>query len=329
MTPHHTIETPRSRAGAIAVIRLVHDRPEPIGLPAIRVNQVKLADLWGIDEGVVTRIDQASLLLMPHGGVAIVRQISNKLDALGAPLLEHDDPVRAYPEAGSPIEAHMLHALARAASPDAIDVLLKHARRWEALGAGAVEDAAGIEHSAHETQLARLIAPPLVAAVGRANVGKSTLLNALAGARVALVADLAGTTRDHVGASVDLSGLVVRWVDTPGIDDRITDAQEIGLSLRVVQGADLIVHCVDQGGDDGQLDPRLTRAITPQTPVVRVGTRADLGDHASATDARVALGDGRRDGLGELVGLLKSTLISPEALGDPRPWRFWLGPDGG
>lgn len=223
----------------------------------------------------------------------------------------------------------MLHALARAASPDAIDMLLEHARRWETLGARDPNDAQGPEHSPHEAVLARLIDPPLVAAVGRANVGKSTLLNALAGVQLALVADLAGTTRDHVGASVDLGGLVVRWADTPGVDERITEAQEIQLALRVIEHADLVVHCIDPVDDDGRLDPRLARAITASTPVLRIGTRADLGEHACATDARVALSDARREGLGELVGLLKNTLLPPRALADPRPWRFWLGSSGG
>ncbi len=58
---------------------------------------------------------------------------------------------------------------------------------------------------ARDRVLRRLIDPPLVVAIGPPNIGKSSLLNALAGRSVALVADEAGTTRDHVGGDAGIS----------------------------------------------------------------------------------------------------------------------------
>ncbi len=70
---------------------------------------------------------------------------------------------------------------------------------------------------------------------GRRNVGKSTLINALAGREVAIVSDVAGTTADPVFYDVDLDGLPVTLIDTAGIDD----VGELG-RLRVERTLDLL-----------------------------------------------------------------------------------------
>ncbi|MGD2058046.1 MAG: 50S ribosome-binding GTPase, partial [Anaerolineales bacterium] len=59
---------------------------------------------------------------------------------------------------------------------------------------------------------------PIVALVGRPNVGKSTLFNRLAGARLAVVDATPGTTRDRLVAEAEWNGIVFDVVDTGGID---------------------------------------------------------------------------------------------------------------
>ena len=59
---------------------------------------------------------------------------------------------------------------------------------------------------------------PIVALVGRPNVGKSTLFNRLAGERLAIVDDVAGTTRDRIMTETDWNGRPFEMVDTGGID---------------------------------------------------------------------------------------------------------------
>lgn len=323
---YHTIESPRSTPGAIAMIRVVHPDPSSLGLIDPAPGAIRLGSFFGIDEGVIVRMDADSILLMPHGGLAIVRAISAELSKRGVAHSALQNPAELFPEAENEIDAWMLWALSIAASPDAIDELLDQPRRWGDLGVKTIADANRIEEVADSRVLTRLITPAIVAAVGRANIGKSTLINALSGHQVAIVADVAGTTRDHVGVLVDLGGLVVRWIDTPGIDDRIGDGDEIDIAMRVVAQADLIVHCIDPSDQTGELDERLVRAIGQEIPLIRVGTRADLGSHEAHVDVAISIGSGGvSSGVETLVGSLREALVPSHALSSGLPWRFWEG----
>ena len=89
---------------------------------------------------------------------------------------------------------------------------------------------------------------PLVVIAGRANVGKSTLFNRLAGRRAALVADTPGVTRDRKEADAVLRGREVRLVDTAGLEEAPPDS--LAGRMRVsseaaLSRADLIVFVVD------------------------------------------------------------------------------------
>ena len=362
MKPYHVVETPTNAAGAIGMIRVVHPDPTQIGLKAPgmggaaggpggevnggaakSVNPLVLADLFGIDQGVIARWDEDSIMLMPHGGVAILHAISSALTQQGVPIQTRSDPRATYPEARTEIEAWMLETIAKSASPLAIDLLLAQPERWAAIGIDRIEQANQYHGSTAPRSLDRLINPPIVAAVGRANVGKSTLVNALAKEQVAIVADVAGTTRDHVGVMIDLAGVVVRWIDTPGIDERIGDSDELAIAIASIRRADLIVHCLDVDDESGMLDPRLAGAIDsatsatqaiPAIPVVRVGTRADLGTHACRVDlvlGREESGSNQAQlsGIEELVGRVGEVLVPAEDRRSPLPWRFWdaLGHD--
>ena len=80
--------------------------------------------------------------------------------------------------------------------------------------------------------------------VGRTNVGKSSLFNAIVGANRAIVSDIPGTTRDVVSATIDIGGYMVNLSDTAGIR-RATDAiEKIGIARTKseIENADIIIH---------------------------------------------------------------------------------------
>jgi GTP-binding protein len=89
---------------------------------------------------------------------------------------------------------------------------------------------------------------PIVAIVGRTNVGKSTLLNRLAGKRIAVVADLPGTTRDRVFAFVSWQGQELTLIDTGGWQAKPQESLEQKVKQQVeaaIAQADVIIFLVD------------------------------------------------------------------------------------
>lgn len=309
--------------GALAVIAIIGDVEGAlarIGAGAVGVGEARLRRLAGVDTGMVLRPTPGLALLTPHAGPAVMRGLTTALTAAGIePEPGEPDPVALYPEAASAVEARALAALARAASPLAVDLLLDQPRRWAAAGAGAERDPGVLARSA---RLNRLIDPPTVVAIGPPNMGKSSLLNALAGRAVAIVADQPGTTRDHVGAAIDFGGVVARYIDAPGLGPPgrgeggeggvLGEAQR--LAVEAAGRADLILLCVDAGST-------LPASPGGEVPTLRVGLRADLGRPREAVDVAVSVL--REEGLAELVAAVRERLVPAADLADPGPWKFW------
>ncbi len=110
-----------------------------------------------------------------------------------------------------------------------------------------------------------------VAILGRPNVGKSTLLNALAGREAAITSEYAGTTRDVIEVRMDLSGLPVTFLDTAGIRRTDDPVEKLGIDLALsrAQMADLRVFLVSQV-DEPLVSPRFAGDLV-------VLSKADLG----------------------------------------------------
>src|SRR5207249_4564156 len=99
-----------------------------------------------------------------------------------------------------------------------------------------------------------------VAIVGRPNVGKSSVFNALAGAARAIVTDVPGTTRDLVTEVVDLDGLRVTLVDTAGLRETadVVELEGVARAERAQAVADLVLHVADRSVAGGDVCSQIT-----------------------------------------------------------------------
>ncbi len=115
-----------------------------------------------------------------------------------------------------------------------------------------------------------------LAIVGRPNVGKSSLLNALLGRDRAIVTDVPGTTRDVLEETLDLQGVPFRVVDTAGIRETTDVVEAIGVarSREALAAADLVALVVDLTAGVGAAERALAREAGAR-PLVVVGNKRD------------------------------------------------------
>ena len=120
---------------------------------------------------------------------------------------------------------------------------------------------------------------------GAPNVGKSSLLNRLAGEEVAIVTPIAGTTRDRVKESITVNGVPMHIIDTAGLRETgdVVEAKGIERSWEAIQAADLLIFLQDSSSTDksnnaesSDLRAQILQAIPPKCPVLEVRNKSDL-----------------------------------------------------
>ncbi len=130
-----------------------------------------------------------------------------------------------------------------------------------------------------------------VALIGAPNVGKSSLLNALAGQDVAIVTAHPGTTRDRIERSIDIGGLVLNLIDTAGLRPTADEIERLGIdrTLRAVAEADIVLEVFEAGARAGRAAPAATgageagawqRHLGPHAAHIRVFNKVDLSGDA-------------------------------------------------
>jgi tRNA modification GTPase len=148
-----------------------------------------------------------------------------------------------------------------------------------------------------------------VVIAGQPNVGKSSLLNALAGAELAIVTPIPGTTRDKLSQTIQIEGVPLHVVDTAGLRDDVQahdEVERIGIARAwaEIEGADavLFLHDLTRLGEPGYAagDARIAeRLSTADSRLVHVYNKTDLcrdalgrvpGDGAIALSARTGAG---------------------------------------
>jgi tRNA modification GTPase len=117
-------------------------------------------------------------------------------------------------------------------------------------------------------------------------VGKSSLLNALAGQDVAIVTAIAGTTRDTVTSNVQIEGVPLNIIDTAGLreTDDVVEAIGIERTWAAVKTADVVLHLQDlshefqaqNATEDAQLLAQLQNQLPAGTPVLSLLNKVDL-----------------------------------------------------
>lgn len=192
----------------------------------------------------------AALRRLAEGG-------GEQLLAVEARLLGLSAEIEAWLDFPEDISEPEIDSLAQKARQimGGLDLLLVEARRGRLLTEGA-----------------------MVAIVGRPNVGKSSLLNALLGEERAIVTDLPGTTRDAVAEEISLDGLPIRFVDTAGLGQTEDRLETLGMvrSRREIARADLILLVFDASEPLTDADREIATELSKKGQGIAVLNKADL-----------------------------------------------------
>jgi len=118
-----------------------------------------------------------------------------------------------------------------------------------------------------------------IAIVGKPNVGKSSILNALLGQEKAIVTDIKGTTRDIVEGSILINGIDVNLYDTAGIRETNEIVESIGIerSIKKIDESDLILFVIDSSSDFEEEDKKVLSTLNSKKVLV-VYNKIDIGN---------------------------------------------------
>jgi tRNA modification GTPase len=154
-----------------------------------------------------------------------------------------------------------------------------------------------------------------LALVGAPNVGKSSLMNRLADAEVAIVTDRPGTTRDLLRANVAIDGIPVELVDTAGLHDSEDEVERIGIQRArdAAAAADLVLEIRDLTRPDA----RATLPDLPDIPLLTVWNKADLMPRAIAKNGPVVSA-----ATGAGLDALREAILAQAGLADAAEQRF-------
>lgn len=141
------------------------------------------------------------------------------------------------------------------------------------------------ERLKHQSQQGSILREGVtVVLVGSPNVGKSSLMNRLSGTEVAIVTDVAGTTRDKIENEISIGGVALRLVDTAGVRETQDKVESIGIerTLQAVENADIVLHLIDSthqsSDEEGQkILEKVMQRVSAGVPVLHVLNKCDLG----------------------------------------------------
>jgi tRNA modification GTPase len=169
-----------------------------------------------------------------------------------------------------------------------------------------------IEYTYQSAHTGRLLRDGVTLVIaGRPNAGKSSLLNALAGAESAIVTDIPGTTRDLLRERITIDGMPLHIIDTAGLRESHdpVEAEGIRRARQEIEQADRVLWVFDDATDPQHL--AIDRDQLPQgVPVTLIRNKIDIADNSAGiqeneTEVEVALSATRGDGIDLLREHLK------------------------
>ncbi len=148
-----------------------------------------------------------------------------------------------------------------------------------------------------------------VALIGQPNVGKSSLLNALAGEEVAIVTEIAGTTRDAIRQAVDITGVPFWLVDTAGLRETDDPVEKLGIARTwaAVEKAGIALLLVDAAHGIGPAELAIIARLPPGIARLTVHNKIDLGREAPRVEDDGAVWVSAKTGAG--MDLLRQALL--------------------
>lgn len=279
---------------------------------------------WCGEEVVVCRLSESEWEIHCHGGNAAVNAICLDLQTLGGRRLS---PAEFQRRSVGALAAEYSEALQRAVTWKSAERLLRHPTRplielctaWRTqLASGEAFDFSAATAIVDDI-LARapfglhLTEPWSVILVGEPNVGKSSLLNRIAGFERAIVHEDPGTTRDLVAVDCAVAGRQIRFIDSAGIRDSAGSLELLGIDKALAESdaADLVLHLCDVSKPVSGAE----EALLARWPnAVRVAHKCDLTPPAGRAIPPGALRVSARtgEGLDDLLEEIVKRLIPEE-----------------
>lgn len=135
---------------------------------------------------------------------------------------------------------------------------------------------ADTEHAAQQGSLLR--EGFRIALAGQPNVGKSSLLNQLAGEEIAIVTEIPGTTRDAIRQEINIEGVPIHVVDTAGLREAVDPVERIGIARAwgAIEQADVVLMVIDATQGETVQDRDILARVTTALPCLRVMNKIDL-----------------------------------------------------